>query len=130
MGRKMVITPLSDADAAAMDLEDLGPLQAPVGTPLDGEMTTAGQVLWRSEDGSVRSGVWECTPGRMRADFADDGEMVHVVKGTIHAIADDGEEQVLRTGDTAVFPPHWKGVWALGTPMRKLYCAFKAGDGA
>jgi uncharacterized cupin superfamily protein len=119
-----VIVPVSDADAAAMDLEDLGPLQPPVGTPLSGEMMTAGQVFWRSEDGRVTTGVWECSPGRMRADFGDEGELVHVVKGTIHAIGDEGEEQVLRTGDTATFPPHWKGVWALGTPMRKLYCAF------
>ena len=123
-----MVVPVSDADAAALELEELGPLQPPVGTPLDEEMTTAGQVFWESEDGRIRTGVWECSPGRFRADFNGHGRLVHVVKGTIHAIADDGEEQVLRTGDTATFPPAWKGVWILGTPMRMLYCTFKVGE--
>ena len=123
-----MIVPISDADAVALELEELGPLAPPVGTPLDEEMTTAGQGFWQSEDVRIRTVVWECSPGRFRADFNSDGEMVHVVKGTIHAIADDGEELVLRTGDTATFHPHWKGIWVLGTPMRKLFCAFKLGS--
>ena len=109
-----VIVPVSDTDAAAMALEDYGPLSPPVGTPLAGEMTTSGQVFWRSDDGRIMTGVWECSPGRMRADFGADGEMVHVVRGTIHAIPDDGEEQVIRTGDSATFPRTGKasGCWA------------------
>ena len=78
----------------------------------------------RSDNGVIVSGLWECSAGRMRADFGNDGEMVHVVKGTLHAIADDGTEHVLRPGDTATFPPYWTGVWVLDTPMRKMFCVF------
>ena len=111
-----------------MQLEDYGPLQAPVGTALDGAMATLGKVYWQSDDGRVTTGVWECAAGRMRADFGDDGEMVHVVKGTILARGDDGEELTIGPGQSATFPPHWKGIWALETPMRKLYCTFAFAD--
>ncbi len=120
----MAIIPVSDADAATMELDEYGPLAPPVGTPLDGPMTTSGKVFWRSENGIIVSGLWECSAGRMRADFGNDGEMVHVVKGTLHAIADDGTEHVLNPGDTATFPPYWTGIWVLEQPMRKMFCVF------
>jgi uncharacterized cupin superfamily protein len=50
--------------------------------------------------------------------------MVHVVKGTIHALADDGTALTIGSGESATFPPHWKGIWTLEQPMRKLYCTF------
>ena len=74
----------------------------PVGTPLDGPMMTSGKVFWRSDNGVIMAGIWEVAAGRMRADFGNDGEMVHVVKGTLHAIADDGTAHLLRPGDTAI----------------------------
>ncbi|MGI9254161.1 MAG: cupin domain-containing protein, partial [Thermomicrobiales bacterium] len=86
-----MIVPISDADAAAMELPLYGPLKAPTGVPLDGEMFTSGKVFWRSDNGVIVTGIWECSAGRMRADFGNDGEMVHVVKGTLHAIPDVGE---------------------------------------
>jgi len=123
-----MVVPVSDADAVAMPLAEYGPLQPPVGTPLDDPMLTSGQVFWQSDDKTIMTGIWECAAGRMRADFANEGEMVHVVKGTIQALADDGEERLIGPGESATFPPYWKGVWVLASPMRKLYCTFKLGD--
>lgn len=120
-----LVQPVSDADAAAMELDDYGPLALPVGKPLEGPMPTSGKVFWRSDDERIMTGVWECGAGRMRADFGNDGEMVHVVKGTIRATSDDGEERLIGPGESATFPPNWKGTWVLETPMRKLYCTFK-----
>lgn len=119
-----MVFPISDADAAALDLEDYGPLAPPVGTPLDEPMMTAGKVFWRAENGMITSGIWECAAGRMRADFGNDGEMVHVVGGTIWAVPDTGPEFVILPGKTATFPPFWTGIWHLDGPMRKLYCVF------
>lgn len=119
-----MIRTISDAEAVAMELNDLGPLKAPVGTPLDGEMLTQGSNFFASDDHRIHMGVWEVAAGRMRADFGADGEMVHVVKGTIHAISDDGEELLIEPGQSATFPPGWTGVWEIATPMRKLYCTF------
>ena len=117
--------PISDAEAATLTLDEYGPLSAPVGTALDGPMPTAGKVFWRSDNGAIMTGVWEVGAGRMRADFGNDGEMVHVVAGTIEARSDDGEELTIGPGESATFPPHWKGVWTMATPMRKLYCTFR-----
>lgn len=122
-----MIVSISDSEAADMDLAEYGPLRPPVGTPLDGPMTTSGQVFWQSEDESIVTGVWECSAGRLRADFGNDGEMVHVVMGTIQALGDDGEERTIGPGESATFPPYWKGIWVLENPMRKLYCVFKFG---
>jgi len=119
-----MIRPLNDHDAATMPLTEYGPLKAPTGVPLDGPMTTSGEVFFRHDNGHIVAGIWEVTPGRMRADFGDDGEMVHVVKGTLKAIPDQGEPFTLRPGDTATFEPHWTGIWELETPMRKLFCVF------
>lgn len=123
-----MVMPVSDAAAVEMDLQEYGAVEPPLGTPLDGPMTHAGQVFWRSDDGAIATGVWECSAGRMQTDFGDGGEMVHVVKGTIRTVSDDGEERVIGPGESATFPPHWKGVWTLETPMRKLYCTFKLGN--
>lgn len=119
-----MIVSMSDAEAAALALDDYGPLQPPVGTPLDGPMTTSGKVFWRSDDQKVMTGVWECSAGRMRADFGNGGEMFHVVTGSIRSIGDDGDERLIGPGQSATYPPHWKGIWVLETPMRKLFCVF------
>ena len=119
---------ISDSEAVNMELNELGPLKPPVGQPLDGEMLTWGRNFFASEDSRIHTGVWECAAGRMRADFGTDGEMVHVVKGTIRAISDDGEELVVSQGQSATFPPGWTWVWELETPVRKLYCTFELGE--
>jgi uncharacterized cupin superfamily protein len=123
-----MVSAISDELAADMTLDAYGPLSPPVGQPLDGEMLTSGKIFWQSDNEVIMTGVWECAAGRMRADFGNDGEMVHVVKGTIRAIPDEGEEFVVSPGESATFPPHWKGEWVLETPMRKLYCTFKFKD--
>lgn len=123
-----MISPVSDAAAAEMELDAYGPLQPPVGTPLEGPMETAGKLFWKSDDGAIMTGIWECAAGRMRADFGNDGEMVHVVKGTIRALSDSGEEQVIGPGESATFPPYWTGIWELEQPMRKIFCVFNLGE--
>ena len=124
----VVIRTISDAEAVDMELKELGPLKPPVGKPLDGEMLTWGRNFFASDDARIHTGVWECAPGRLRADFGTDGEMVHVVKGSIHAISDDGVEILVGPGQSATFPPGWTGIWELATPMRKLYCTFELGE--
>ena len=123
-----MIRTISDAEAVDMELKELGPLKPPVGKPLDGEMLTWGRNFFASDDARIHTGVWECAPGRLRADFGTDGEMVHVVKGSIHAISDDGVEILVGPGQSATFPPGWTGIWELATPMRKLYCTFELGE--
>ena len=119
-----MVFPISDIDAAAMDLDAYGALAPPVGTPLDGPMETSGKIFWRADNGVVFTGIWEVSAGRMRADFGNDGEMLHVVKGSLRAVPDDGAEFTVRQGETATFPPFWTGVWHLEEPMRKLFCVF------
>ena len=110
----------------AMTLEEYGPISASIGTALDGPMSHRGAIFFASADESVHCGLWEVDAGRFSCAFDGEGEMVHVVKGTIIATADDGEVTELREGDIYTFEPGWTGIWELPTPMRKFFTTFNA----
>src|SRR3712207_4163870 len=79
----------------SMTLVENQPFAAPDGAPLG----TREQTLWTSSDGSVETGVWECDAGRFQANFADYGELIHVVSGEVICTPDDGgDEFTLRAG--------------------------------
>ena len=52
------------------ELEDWGPLEPPLGQPLEGAMATRGLTQWASPDGRIETGTWECEPGLSRWEFA------------------------------------------------------------
>lgn len=117
---------VSSEDGAAMALEELGPLAAPVGVPLGGPMATRGRTFWRSPDGRILTGIWEVEKGRMRAEFsAADGEMIHCVKGRMVCIEDGGPATEIGPGDVMTFPPGWTGEWRIEQTMRKFYTVFQ-----
>ena len=73
------------AHATDMALDEYGPISASIGTALDGPMSHRGKVFWQSDDSKVACGLWEVDAGRFSCTFDGEGEMVHVVKGTIEA---------------------------------------------
>ena len=68
-----------------MELDEYGPISESIGVALDGPMNHRGKVFWSKADGSVTCGFWEVDSGRFSCAFDGEGEMVHVVKGTIIA---------------------------------------------
>ncbi len=81
---------------------------------------------WRSADGSVVTGVWECDAGRFHADFGAYGELFHVVGGEVTCTPDDGGEAfTLRAGDAAIFPRRWTGEWDVRSPLRKVFALWE-----
>ena len=40
-----------------------------------------GRTIWRTAEGEVETGVWECDAGRFHADFGAFGELIHVISG-------------------------------------------------
>ncbi len=108
-------------------LEDRGPFGPPLGEPLDGAMNTAGLRIWQSEDGSVRTGLWECTAGRFRTRFEGEGEVIWVVGGTLTCLQDDGPTTRLVPGDVMLFPPGWSGEWRIEGTLRKVLAGWTGG---
>ncbi len=116
------------SEAPTMKLDDWGWLEPPAGEPLDGPMRQRGVEMWRSPDGRILTGLWECDAGRLRADFDETGgEFIHVVGGRLICHAGDGTVTELGPGDTMTFPPGWTGIWQCPVAMRKFYTVFKIG---
>ncbi len=114
----------------AIALEDRGPFGPPLGEPLDGPMATAGLRLWTSADGTVRSGLWECTEGRFRTTFdSDEGEFVWLVAGTLTCSEHEGPTTRLAPGDAMLFPPGWSGEWRIEGTLRKVLAGWTGGAG-
>jgi uncharacterized cupin superfamily protein len=109
-------------DVAAMALDE----DAPIPTLDGGSMGTRNRTTYRSDDGSVETGVWECDAGRFRARFGANGEMIHIVSGEMVCTSEDGETFTLRPGDSATFPRGWSGEWDVRSPLRKVYATFTA----
>ena len=107
--------------AKTIELEAWGAISSAV----DGPMETRGSETWRSPDQAVGTGIWECDAGTFTADFADGGEFIQVINGTMTCTADDGTVTELGPGDAMTFPQGWRGTWNVHTPLRKLYCDFK-----
>ena len=114
---------IDPASVAAMDLPEKEPFTQYDGSPLG----TRGIDLWRSEDGAIGVGAWECDAGRFHADFSEYGEIIQVVSGELVCTADaDGTVTTLRSGDAMVFPRGWTGEWSMSAPLRKIWTSWLA----
>lgn len=117
---------IDDTAAAALELESAGYMREPWGTILDAPMEMRRRELWRSTEGTISTGVWECDAGRFRTLFDAVGEFIHVVSGSLVCTADDGTVTELNPGDCMTFPPGWSGIWDVRAPLRKIFCGFEA----
>ena len=112
--------------ASLTELEDWGPLEPPLARPLEGAMATRGLTQWASPDGRIETGTWECEPGLSRWEFTGNGELVHVLSGSMEVTPDGGETIVLGPGDSMTFPTGWTGTWRITETLRKVYTVFDA----
>ncbi|MDK4715767.1 cupin domain-containing protein [Rhizobium sp. CNPSo 4039] len=74
-----------------------------------------------AKDGTVRTGVWEATPGETRSIKGETFEFCHILSGVVEITADDGEPMVYRAGDSFVMKPGFVGRWKTIETVRKIY---------
>ena len=110
--------------AAALDANDLATslLKPPAAEPLSGDILVRQRVLHR--DGRIVTGTWESDPGLSRWDFADHGEVIHILSGRMIVSRDGGEAVELAAGATAVFEPGWTGEWQVLETLRKVFMVY------
>lgn len=109
-------------DVANIDLGKFSPKP----TSLEGDQKEASRTLYRSPDGMIEIGVWECTPGRhVSADRSLSSETSHIIAGRAEIRRANGEIQHIRPGDVLVLPQGWKGEWHVFEAVRKLYIIHK-----
>ena len=79
-------------------------------TSLTDGQQEASSILWTSDDGHCKIGVWECQPGHFTADRAAAGEYCHIIKGKATVTMVDGDKRrEIQPGDLLVLPQGWKG---------------------
>jgi uncharacterized cupin superfamily protein len=89
-------------------------------------MATRGLTQWASPNGRIETGTWECEPGLSRRELTGNGELVHVLSGSMEVTPDGGEAVVLGPGDSMTFPTGWQGIWRITETLRAVYTVFAA----
>ena len=79
-------------------------------------------ILWESDGGETKIGIWECSEGTFTADRTSAAEFCHILSGKASIINYDGHGQrVLTGGDLLVLPKGWKGEWTIHERVKKLF---------
>ena len=106
-------------------LPDTGGLSPSTDT-VDGWVVTEGTptmktwVLHSSADGSMVSGIWECTVGSYHATYSA-YEYVVLIAGRITITPDGGVPVTVKAGDSFVVEPNFKGIWKIEENVRKHF---------
>jgi uncharacterized cupin superfamily protein len=96
-----------------------------IGAP-DPDRVVAGAPSFRtwnayeSADGKTFCGVWEATKGRWRISY-DEWESCTLLSGHSIVTPEDGPPVHLRSGDTMVLEPGFRGTWEVVETTRKTY---------
>ncbi|MGB3147274.1 MAG: cupin domain-containing protein [Paracoccaceae bacterium] len=77
-------------------------------------------VLHMSKDGSMASGIWECSPGSYHATYTA-YEYVVLIAGRIVITPDGGTPVTVQAGDAFVVEADFKGTWKIEEHVRKHF---------
>lgn len=74
-----------------------------------------------SRGNSVKTGVWEATPGENRSIKGETFEYCHILSGVVELTEEGKEPRIFRGGDSFVMKPGYIGVWKTIETVRKIY---------
>ena len=86
---------------------------------IEGDPQASGTILWKSADGTLANGVWECTPGAFNWVHAD--ETLCLVDGEVTVTPEGGEPFTIMPGDVVFFPQGTKTEWRVAQTVRKAF---------
>src|SRR5438105_1329758 len=92
---------------------------------IEGDPQASGTILWKSADGTLANGIWECTPGRF--SWLHPNETLVLVDGEVTVTPEGGEPFTIRPGDVVFFPEGTKSVWEVTKTIRKGFHLHSAG---
>lgn len=78
-----------------------------------------------SDDGLVRTGFWETTPGAYLSVKGGTWELCHILSGVSELTEDGGAPIQFRAGDVFVMKPAFKGIWRCVETTRKLWVTYR-----
>ena len=98
---------------------DLAPAPIPAVNVIDGQ-PEASAVLLAERPGGLAAGLWSCTPGRFRWDYACD-EVAHIVEGAAVITDQEGCVFTVGPGDVVHFARGTWAVWDVHETIRKVW---------
>ena len=113
----MVIHISQAAKLRGEELDELGPVNKPLSTPVS---RLIGRKYIDESNGIDCMGIWECSPGRWQRTIMQE-EFAHFLTGSARFIPDKGEPIEIKAGDTVWFPLNSRGVWEIRETVRKVY---------
>ena len=75
----------------------------------------------QTDDGAVRSGVWEATPGAYRSIKGGTFEFCVILSGVSELTEDGFQPRRIAAGDAFVMHPGFVGTWRVIETTRKLW---------
>lgn len=117
-------TSLSAAHAIAVSPEAPAEALEPYGPRAGadrGDPQTSGRVVYRSPEGSIEVGIWECTPGGWPIVDRPNTETVMTLHGRATITDADGTRHELVPGTSLTLPLGWSGRWDIHETLRKVY---------
>jgi uncharacterized cupin superfamily protein len=79
---------------------------------------------------SVKTGVWEATPGENRSIKGETFEYCHILSGVVELTEEGKEPRIFRAGDSFVMKPGYVGVWKTIETVRKMTSGAEMGFAA
>lgn len=103
----------------------LDPWPIPAEQIVEGEPQASGAILWKSDDGTLANGIWECTPGTFNWVHAN--ETLCLVTGHVTVTPEGGEPFEIAPGDVVFFPEGTRTRWNVTERLRKAFHLHAAG---
>lgn len=72
------------------------------------------------QSGGLYAGIWEARPGKWHIAY-DEWEFCHILSGVSMITEEGGEPRTVRTGDSFVIRPGFRGTWEVVETTRKEY---------
>jgi uncharacterized cupin superfamily protein len=110
---------------AHVSTAQLDPWPIPREQVIDGDPRASGVILWKSDDGTLANGIWECTPGTFSWVHAN--ETLCLVEGHVTVTPENGEPFDISPGDIVFFPEGTKTQWHVTEKLRKGFQLQAAG---
>lgn len=103
------------------------PTTAPRVTEAAADRLIAGSPVFKTwdidnvDDGRIRAGFWEATPGTTRSIKGTSWEYCSILSGVVVITEEGGEPHRFTAGDTFVMRPGFVGTWETIETVRKLW---------
>ncbi|MEN3146472.1 cupin domain-containing protein [Neorhizobium sp. IRAMC:178] len=103
------------------DLSTIAPEEgAPASDRLVSGTPTFRTWSFEEAEGGLYAGIWEATPGKWRIVY-EEWEYFHILSGHSIVTEEGGEAVRLKTGDSMILRPGFKGTWEVVETTRKDY---------